>query len=612
MTVRLISALIVLSIAHPVWAQEATQGSYLRKSVSSLETLWVRPGAIPEGVLFDFDLFTRMLQFYIEVPRFDFNNLPESVTEEFRTRANEIQSTTPEEIARVIEATVVPAIMQILNDPEVVEARRSGLVTEADQQRFAATKAKSLGLTTDQLVLLFNTAYIYLPFISEVHQERPASFAGPGRAGAASLAQRLLGQVVSFPDPAGTAEEGDGETAEQESPEEADSVGVTITGGILWYQVQVDAQTGSSSLVAVQTAESTTIGYADFTNDIYRSFFFDGSTIATTPEQNAQYTATRALAKNLGTKTKEIPDFKLSAQVIESVGRRYGFPLGKREGIHLDDGFFLVESVMDASGEIVPDRVGYVRVVQTGDNREDESQLTYAVQMKGLRRPIGTVVMENPTSGIDLRLRPHYVLGFGLPASATEFTGTGQAALSADATTAIGGSAVLAYNVAPIIGISQLFLNTDLSTSVIQATTSTDSSGIPIWAAAYLTVTKKLWLGPLNAQVSIGSGIDWLDMRGSVEGTTFQWTWSKIGVKGGIDAEYLIAPNLSAHIGAAYSIGLYELKSTVQVGEGDPSDYDTSIDELRLGGLIVRAGISRTVRELPFDIFGFLDPLKRF
>ena len=44
----------------------------------------------------------------------------------------------------------------------------------------------------------------------------------------------------------------------------------------------------------------------------------------------------------------EISDFKLQAQIIEADRKTYGFELGTAEGVHLDDGFHIVEFEEDS------------------------------------------------------------------------------------------------------------------------------------------------------------------------------------------------------------------------------------------------------------------------
>ena len=143
----------------------AQQGKYVRKSVSSLESVWFKPGSVG-GLQFDSKTFDKFIDFYIEVERFDYNVLPDNLIQDFRREANSIEEVSADAISEVLQNTVTSKIVEILNDPDVMKERGTALKDEAAFQSFAATKAKSLGLTTEELKTLMNSAYIYLPFIS--------------------------------------------------------------------------------------------------------------------------------------------------------------------------------------------------------------------------------------------------------------------------------------------------------------------------------------------------------------------------------------------------------------------------------------------------------------
>ena len=90
---------------------------------------------------------------------------------DFRKEANSISDFSVDALAGVLESTVAEKIVAILNDPDVMQARGTALKSESALQSFAATKAKSLGLTSDELAVLMNSAYIYLPFINSMIQK---------------------------------------------------------------------------------------------------------------------------------------------------------------------------------------------------------------------------------------------------------------------------------------------------------------------------------------------------------------------------------------------------------------------------------------------------------
>ena len=162
-----VTFLIILSLLISFSCLFSQQGKYTRKSVSSLESVWIKDG----GSNFDYKTFDKFIDFYVEVERFDYNVLPDNMLKEFRSEAKSKSEITPESLAEVLESTVVTKIVEILNNPDVVKNRGTALKDESAFQTFAATKAKSLGLTADELAILMNSAYIYLPFISSMTQK---------------------------------------------------------------------------------------------------------------------------------------------------------------------------------------------------------------------------------------------------------------------------------------------------------------------------------------------------------------------------------------------------------------------------------------------------------
>ena len=59
------------------------QGEYVRKSISSLESIWFKPGYL-SGLEFDSKIFEKFIDFYVEVDRFDYNVLPQKYLQEFQ------------------------------------------------------------------------------------------------------------------------------------------------------------------------------------------------------------------------------------------------------------------------------------------------------------------------------------------------------------------------------------------------------------------------------------------------------------------------------------------------------------------------------------------------
>ena len=601
------------------------QGEYTRKSVSSLESVWVKSGALKGVSNFDYKTFDKFIDFYVEVERFDYNVLPDGMLNDFRSEANSLSDFSVDALAGVLESTVATKIVDILNDPDVMQARGSALKSESALQSFAATKAKSLGLTTEELATLMNSAYIYLPFITSMVQET-----------------------------------------------EGNDVSLKMNGGLIWWQVKT-GDDGSISVEKVLSAETMGMSTVDKSaknsltgQPLYNKFTFGNDSWATSPEQYAQNDAMLAFAKNLGVKTKKIDAFKLSAQIAETDGKKYGFPLGFREGVHLDDGFDLVEFSEDAEGNEVANRVGFIRVSKTGDNNEDPSAFTYGKQIMGSKQDIGAVVMERPNLGIDLRVKVGYTTGMNILDEHTtvfdpwalnylsyysawagddvslddfvNYYNANYALVGGEIGPAISDSVVtsgptvsllFSYNLAPIIGMSQTFLNVDVDVTLPASLPAAGATAITTVISPYTSITKKFG-GRMNLAVNVGGGIDMLAMTGAqtygyLYPVTYTYTMGIMapGVKFGAELGYMLTPELSLNFGARYKLGLPPMSVSYILDDGAGNEYDLSdqfadasdildYSELNMGGMTFNLGVSYTLSELPINLFGFLDPFKKY
>ena len=556
------TSLFVLLTMVLVTSVFATQGKYTRKSVSSVESVWIKPDAV-QGVEFDNEFFEKMVDFYIEVERFDYNVLPKKMTKGFKKEVTSLTDFSPKKIGEIMEQTVVKEIVDILNDPAVKQKRGLANKDEADFETFAATKAKSLGLTTEEMKVLMNSAYIYLPFITSMVKE----------------------------------------------VDKKNNIGITIEGGILWYHVIMDKD-GNTSLKQVVAATTKGIGGAKVGENY--TFRFGKETEKVDANTQAQYDAIQAWAKNLGVKTKKIDDFKLTAQIVEADGKNYSFPLGHREGIFLDDGFDVVEYMEDDEGRVVAERIGFVRVSKTGDNENDPTSYTFAKQYLGETTDVGAVVMEHPVLGIDLNVKPFFSLGMSIPKNATILPGNITPILKDDATSAIGVEGVFSYNLAPIVGVSQLFYDISIGFGLPTSTYNEGAEATVSVISAYMGASKKLWFTRTNLNFGIAGGMDMLSMSGKYASTDFTYGLRAFGVKADAEFEYMWNADWSINFGAGYKLGLAPSSAKYTWGSYEAEiPVSGEYEDVNLGGINLNLGVSYALGELPFNLFGFLDPLKK-
>jgi len=575
---NIFNKIILILLCSIIYGQ---QGVYKKKSVSSLDAVWIKPGAAKNTDV-NVKILNDFMKFYIEVPRFDFNQLSKSQVRSFIEKANSLDEVNSEKLSEVMESTIIKDIIDILNDPEVQKMRSENFKDESDFESFAATKAKSLSLTAEQLGQLMNSAYIYLPYITSIV------------------------------------------TKQEENDLEID-----MSGGIIWWKVNISSD-GSVSVDEVLNAETSSSNIIDLKakniltgkTETYDEYSFGDSSYKTTPQSYIQGGAMLAFAKNLNVKTRELSDFKLQAQVMEKSNSIYSFKLGLSEGLHLDDGLFLVEFSEDNDGNEKTDNIGFLRVTKSADNKNDPVALSRANQLFGDAGDVGSVVMEHPRLGIDTRIR------FGMKSGLNVEPGHAFSLIEETAESAFILGVDFSYNIAPIINSSQTFFDFGFSIGALNAELSEqaiEDEVVPMVWGLGLGLSKKFWFGRMNIPVGISSGLESLSLASS-SGSSI--SFSSYTSKLNTGFEYMIDANTVLHFGVEYNLASPIARITYLDEDGedvdlteffgdDFLDYWNEDDELgdkavSLSGLSIKIGIDYSLGQLGFDLFGFLDPLKKY
>lgn len=545
----------------------AQQGQYQRKSITSVESVWLSGNARLAGD-FNYMIFNKMVDLYIKVPRFDYNTLPDGSIRDFRAEANKLAVINPTTLAEVMENTIGRDIAKLLSDPDIQRARATNFEDESARIQLARVKGREYGLTEDMIIQLMNSAYIYLPYISSITKEYEKS-------------------VYSY----------------------------NITGGILWYRVHITEQ-GEAKLILKQADTALGMGSADASKPKdYDKFYLGSEVFTTTPQEYAQFDAVQAWVKNLGVKMKEIPEFALSAQIVERLpGNRFSSELGLREGVFLDDGFHIVDMQETSDGELKATKLGYARIIKNADNRseEDRSVRSIAQAYYGTGIMEGALLMENPRLGIDIAIGMGPRVGMNIPKSAS-FAHYAGYVFDDDCTSAFEFDLSFAYNLAPIIGITQLFYDLEVAYGIpmVDYNPNTESSSA-YTISAYTGLTKKMWFGRQALAFKAKVGYDRFVTSTTFGSYDISIAANAFGAKLGADYTYMLSPNWQVYGGIDYKIGSAPFSSSLII---DDNEYDFGTasyhDDINLGGAMIQVGISHSLRQLPFNLFGWLDPYKK-
>jgi hypothetical protein len=327
-----------------------TPGRYTRKSISCVDALLVAGNF--KLSLAEQQYFLETIHAGIQIARFDYNTLPENIQQSFKRQLAIGEYTSEADIEALINNTLVPEIIKILDANK--EIRAQSLVSETQRNSFIALKAKEIGITAEQLEQVMNSSFIYIPFINAYHEKWGKN---------------------------------------------KKDVDVRIEGGLLWYHVITAENPGVEKFAKISSVGT---GSADSDDD----YKIDGERV--NAKDFAFRNAAQTLAMNLEVKTRELDMFKLMAPISEVYRRKIRFPLGRAEGVKMDDPFFVGEYIEKSNGKIRFQKSGFVRVSTVSDNRITPGQLSQAVAIKKGDWVSGMMIVEHPRLGIDIAVKPRW------------------------------------------------------------------------------------------------------------------------------------------------------------------------------------------------------------
>jgi hypothetical protein len=362
---KTLRALCLISCLLPVvvWSQNSSSteaGAYARKSVTYINALWLMDESVrglrPPQVGYILDKVKQG----ISMPRFDYNPVPDSLLREFTSQANAVRYPYVNEaiataggadpmldsISAVMERTVVPKILEIVDLNK--EMRAANLTTEEQRNSFIADKAKTMGITMDDIRKVINSAYIYLPLIRGYSAQLKDS-----------------------------------------------SYSVGFAAGIVWFRIVNKGDKARAVPVMKNFTFSSGFSIRD------RHYAGDGGMVDY--REFAFQSAVRNAARNLVVATQQIPEFRLSGQVIDKGIMSVGFNLGKREGIKLDDKYQIVEISEDEKGNQTAKKSGWVMVTSVADSNSKQGYKSKA-QVIGGNPYVGAVLSEYPRLPVDLQI----------------------------------------------------------------------------------------------------------------------------------------------------------------------------------------------------------------
>ena len=548
---RCILMFLILSITFSTTTIFAA-AKYERKSISYINRVWL---ATPEAKQVQPEQVNYMLEQIkreIEMDRFDYNPLPEKLITDLTKAANDKKNLTVDQIAGLMKENLVPWILKIL---DVTMMERAGeLLDDTKKQKFMATKAKELGITIEEIEKVMNSAYIYLPVLTSYKKDK----------------------------------------------KEDKKFVYTITGGIVWFHINLEGNHPTVNLQVSKTTKSSGFGKDKF----------------------AYQSAMRNFARNLKVATQEIPEFKLQGTVKETDGGTFSFNLGKKEGVGMDETYFVGEWVMNAKNETEFERRGWARVGKVGDNREAKVNYSSAWIVKNGGIAEHMSVIEHPRLPIDIAFKPamHFMtIGEGaIPTFDQDLI------VEEDYTDPAFGLDIDAqYNMAKLFGVSQLYLLVGGSFAIssgFEFVTADQSIFTDMTTASFIWglhggLLKKFYFGQSAIGVGANFGIKSLMVQQKFNYThlfsTEQYTYyvdnSSAGVQANLTYEFAASPNVN--IGILAGMKFFGISNTWNAmlehpnGEEETGEFDdtSAFPEIDHSGLVIGLYLHYTPPGLRFD-----------
>ncbi len=529
--------------SYVIAAAQDTQAKYSRKSISYVDAV-VHAGDVTltpgqEAILL------QEIKREIEMSRFDYNPLPSEIMSAFRQQLEERNPMDLDGIAAVMNDVLAPEILRAVDYEK--EIRAKGLVDEAARHSFVVEKAKEAGITSAHLEAVMNSAYIYIPVISEVKEYDNA-----------------LTNTINY----------------------------DLRGGIIWFAVKT-GETGSNVQILVKKEAVGKSGAKRSARIGYKGRTLSG------PEY-AFVTSAEVLARNLRIATQEIPEFQLTNPLTETGHGWVEFGIGKKEGLGVDDKFIISEFYEQPDGSLTQKKLGMVRVARVADNTAGKAD-SRARTVIGGDYERGMLAQEHPRLPIDLSFRFAIV-----PIGADKNMNYANLYFESDASSSLyAGQLWFSYNLARTTKISQFFASVygEIGGGAISGAKvfGEDAGGGLYWGIGG-GLGKKFYVNRLH--IGLEALLAYVDytFTTTVSDVDYEWSASNLGLI--FNGNLEVALGYDWNLGAGIGYHAFGPTSDWTYKEND-TEYDVSgysdLPELKFGGLGFQLFLTWSLPSLGYD-----------
>ncbi len=372
-----------------------------------------------------------------------------------------------------------------------------------------------------------------------------------------------------------------------------------ITGGIIWFQISTAGDEPAVNLKVQETTYSKGWG----------------------KDNRAFQDAARNFARNLKVATQRIEEFKLHAAITEVMNGRIKFGLGKKEGVKMDNVFWVGEQMMDKSGDVYFEKDGWVRVGKVGDNRSNKLGFSTAWAVKKGSWARGMTLVEHPQLGIDVAFKP-MLYTMTIEKGRIPVLGSNLYLEKDYDDPAFGLDLDFHLNIASVVQASQVFLiaggngamqpGLEFSGGNLYTDLSTKTPYIYGWHLGFM---KKIYIRQLAFSLAAKAGMRYFtveqDLTLGLTETEYTFTIKNNAFGFQLDAgfDWASSPDFNFGIMASYRIYPTSESWTLSL---DPGEYDIDViddefPDINHSGLAFGLYFHYSPPSLPFDPFSFLN-----
>ena len=534
------------------------QSGYKKKVVSYVNTVVVSPSAGLSGSQKEY--ISSSLSRSVQMERFGYAALPAATVERFAQQVSGAAAVNADQVRTIVEQTLAPDLVALLDINKELLSKQN--LSETERNTFLATKAQSAGLSASQLESILNSGFFYVPFVEQYERST--------RRGERDI-KNDEGKVVRKQKYT---------TYEHE-----------MKIGLLWFKLNIDRQ-NNATIAYVGAAQGWRSGPISRSED--QDDGEDGNA-----DWEAFSSAVNTSAVNVGNETKKFEEFQLTGGVTEVTTFGVRLNLGTREGLGLDDSYWVEEMVEDEEGNISKERRGFVKVREVGDNTSNESESSYAQTITGSNYSPGLSVSEIPMIGINavfgLGIIPVNIKTFDNQATKFSLSQYDFAlGVTEEVKSAFGPFVHFQGSLANSAKVSELWINIGAAIRFMSVDgkfylpeynglgvqTGIDSStdiGASITGFVDLSIVKKFYLYRFGLVMQGGMKY-WLTYLSATgkdkngDDLTYSMTQGMLGFNGKLGLEMYLSPMLSIGGGAEYNLFPSSNSWTATVTDKDKND----------------------------------------